>query len=169
LEWPEFIGRYAAEIDEVVQAHEQSRLRVGYRTIRDLHYLDWRYGSHPDVRYGVHALAGDSGRLDGFLVARSARGARGLTALVLTEVFVREPSTRSLRRLLRSAMRASGGDYWMAHARKGTLEHAALRRSGFVHAPGRGYTWTALPLRDDIPDPTRPDAWDLTLGEMEIF
>jgi GNAT superfamily N-acetyltransferase len=168
-EWARFREDRAGEIEEVVRLHERDRARVGYRTDRSLRYLDWRYGSHPDARYGVHSLVGSDGRLEAFLVARPTRGVRGLRALVLTELFARDAAPATIRRLLRTALRQVGGDYWLAHSAGGTLERRALARSGFFPAPGRGYTWTAFPLNPSRPDPTLAGSWDLTLGELEIF
>jgi GNAT superfamily N-acetyltransferase len=167
--WLEFRGRYAVQAGELIERFESARIQPGYRTRRDLAYFDWRYGAHPDVRYGVHPLSGPSGRLDGFVVARPAQGLCGLSAMVLTEIVAADAVPGSLRRLLRSALRHVRCDYWLAHSASGTLEHRALRGLAFIRAPGRGYTWTALPLNPTVQDPTKPASWDLTLGELEIF
>jgi GNAT superfamily N-acetyltransferase len=169
VEWMHFRGRYGDQVDGVVAAHERQRERVGYRTLRSPDYLDWRFGSHPDVRYGVHAVADSHGSLEGFLIARPALGMRGLTAMTITEVFVRDASTAALIRLFRSAFRCVDCDYWSAHFAIGTHERRALARVGFVQAPARGYTWTTLPLNPTADDPASASAWDLTLSEMEIF
>lgn len=168
-EWRRFSREHRSVIEALVAGHEQRRLRTGYRTCRDLAYLDWRYGAHPDIRYGVHATTDANGAIDGFLIARPASGVRGLGAMVLTEAFVREPSVGALRRLIRSAIRSVPCDYWVTHFPLGTLERDALRRLGFFKAGRRGFTLTALPLRRDIADPVESGNWDLTLGELEIF
>jgi GNAT superfamily N-acetyltransferase len=168
-EWGRFRGEHSAALEDLVGANERKRIRTGYRTRRDLAYLDWRYGAHPDIRYGVHATFDRSGRLDGVLVVRPTRGARGLAAMVVTELFSTSPAADGYRRLMGSALRRVPCDYWTAHFSEGTEEHRALRRLGFFRAPGRGYTWVALPLNEVRRDPAEPGSWDLTLGELEIF
>lgn len=169
VEWGAFSREQAAQAADVLRGHERGRRRVGYRTERSLAYLDWRYGAHPNVRYGVYPLLDSAGLLEGFLVARPTTGVRGLTAMALTELFAREPSPAAVRRLLRSALRDVRCDYWSAHFARRTVEHQALTSTLFLKAPGRGYTWTALSLNAAGEDPTQPQAWDLTLGDMEIF
>jgi hypothetical protein len=169
LEWKEFRALFGDEVGRLVSSFEEQRKRVGYRTRRDLAYLDWRYGSHPNVRYGVYYSSPAAGTVDAFVIARPARGIRGLTTVAVTEMFVRDPSPASIRQFLRSFIRSVDCDYLTAYFAEGTNERIAVARLGFVAAPGRGYTWTTLPLNPVEDDPTAADQWDLTLGELEIF
>lgn len=166
--WSDFRHAGADEIAAVVTAHEARRVQVGLRTCRNLPYLDWRYGAQPHAEYGVHALRSREG-LGGFVIARLAVGAFGLRVLVVTEMFLRDPSLRSARALLRSVLKGVRCHYLLAFFSPGTIEHQALRRRGFVAARGRSFTWAVRPLHECQMDPTLPASWDLTLGEMEVF
>jgi GNAT superfamily N-acetyltransferase len=166
--WARFRGQHDADLARLVFSNEILRRCVGYRTERTLAYLDWRYGGHPDIEYGVHVVTDDRG-LAGVLIGRPVRGIAGLKALAITEMLMRTPSRRAGAKLLRSVARATDCDYLMAHFAPGTLEHDALSVAGFVRAIGRGYTFVACPLNTTPDDPTQPGSWDLTLGELEIF
>jgi GNAT superfamily N-acetyltransferase len=168
VSWNRFRERHEADLSTLVADNEASRRQVGYRTARDLAYLDWRYGQHPDIEYSVYPSYERNG-LAGIVIGRIVPGARGMPAFVITEMLLRTPGRRASVRLLRSLTRAEPGAYLMAHFARGTWERQALMLWGFVRAPGRGYTVAARPLNPALEDPTRPRAWDLTLGELEIF
>ena len=168
MSWQQFRSQHDADLALLLSAHETLRRQVGYRTERSLAYLDWRYGAHPEIEYGVHTLHDGAG-LAGVVVARPVRGIAGLQALVITEMLLRTPTRRAGVRLLRSLLRASGSDYVVAHFAPGTIERQALVLAGFVRAPRRGYTFVARSLNPAPADPTLPGSWDLTLGELEIF
>ncbi|CAN5694622.1 hypothetical protein BH23GEM6_BH23GEM6_18090 [soil metagenome] len=169
INWSRFREQHGAALETIVSSHEHGRSHVGLRTRRDLAYLDWRYGSHPDVEYGAYPMVSSSGVLAGFMIARPATGIRRLTSMTVTEVFLQQPSRTSVRRLFHSAFSSVDCDYWSVHFSEGTVELDAVKRMGFFAAPGRGYTWTSLPLNQMDEDPTAASHWDLTLGEMEIF
>jgi hypothetical protein len=141
---------------------------VGYRTERSPAFLGWRYGSHPEIAYGVHP-AFDGARLTGVVVARPVLGVAGLGALLITELFLREPTVAAGAQLLRSLIRSTSSDYLIAHFSSGTIERAALLRTGFIPVPRRGYTFVARLLNETREDPRLSASWDLTLGELEIF
>ena len=61
------------------------------------------------------------------------------------------------------------GDYLVAHCARGTLERTLLRQTGFVKIPGQGITFTIRPLKPLSQQISDPVAWDLTLGDLEIF
>jgi GNAT superfamily N-acetyltransferase len=166
--WSQFREDDPDGVNAVISVHERLRPTVGYRTPRTLSYLDWRFGKHPDITYYVHAIR-EGTELSGFAICRPVPGAKGLRALVITELFVRAPTASACRRLLSSLMRATSCDYVMAHFAPGTVERRALTRCGFVRAPKRGYTFVALPLGNIAFDPRIADSWDLTLSELEIF
>jgi GNAT superfamily N-acetyltransferase len=168
MRWTEFRESAGADLSGLVERNERARRQVGYRTVRDVAYLDWRYGKHPDIEYSVHPSYGTDG-LDGLVIGRHVTGARGMRAFVITEMLLREPSRKTATRVLRSLIRARPSDYMMAHFAHGTFERQALRRTGFLRAPRRGYTVAALPLNTTPMDPTQRGSWDLTLGELEIF
>jgi GNAT superfamily N-acetyltransferase len=168
IPWSEFRAKHGDAFAELVALHEANRTHVGYRTVRDVPYLDWRYGEQPNIGYGVFAVSSDAG-LEGIAIARVAPGIAGLEALVVTEVFLRAPTPAAGARLLRRLARHTTSDYLVAHFSRGTRERRMLVRAGFLPAPGRGYTHAALSLNDVPLDPVRPGSWDLSLGELEIF
>jgi GNAT superfamily N-acetyltransferase len=168
LGWNRFRESHEADLATLVADNEASRQQVGYRTARDLAYLEWRYGQHPDINYSIYPEYGHNG-LAGVIIGRTVPGARGMNAFVITEMLLRTPGRRAGARLLRSLIRAEPGDYLMAHFARGTWERHALMLTGFVRAPGRGYIIAARSLNPAPEDPTRRPSWDLTLGELEIF
>jgi GNAT superfamily N-acetyltransferase len=168
ISWAEFRQNHDADLKTLIERNERTRRHVGYRTVRDLPYLDWRYGEHPDIEYSVHPSNGEEG-LDGLIIGRDVTGARGMRTFVITEMLLRDPGRAAGARLLRGLIRARHHDYLMAHFAEGTVERQALFRAGFVRAPRRGYTVVARALNLAPADPTHAGSWDLTLGELEIF
>ncbi len=169
VSWAELVRRFGADrVAEVVTGHEANRRRVGYRTPRDLAYLEWRYAAAPTARYGVWPMAA-AGELEGFVIARPASGARGLPALVIPEIFVARPEPGRVRSLLRSLLRSLEVGYVLASFASGTVEHRALRATGFVPLPGKRTVLTTLELASVPLDSGSESSWDLTLGELEIF
>lgn len=166
--WRKFLDEHGNDFEELVSRHERLRTHVGYRTERSLAYLNWRYGSHPEVEYGVLPAFDDQG-LWGAVVAREVRGVLGLRALTVTEMFLRMPTAQMGSRIVGTLARATSCDYLAAHFSVGTIERRALFRSGFLPVPGRGYTFAARALNPVPLDPTKPTSWDLSLGELEIF
>ncbi len=170
LPWREFADCYAGELPGLIAGWEQRRRQVGLRTPRTLAYLDWRYGGHPAVDYRVFAWVDElrSKRLGGFAVLRP-NIRYGWQELVLTELLLAEPRVDAGRRLLRQLTGHVRGDYLAAHFTPGTLEHQIMRRSGFVRVPRRGIMYTVRPLQSAANFCVAPDAWDLSLGDLEIF
>lgn len=167
--WSDIAVRDAGELEDLVRENELSRTRVGWRTVRSFEYLGWRYGRIPDVEYQVVSVRTD-GKLSGAVLGRLATGIATLPVFIVTEIFSRAPSTRSYRMLLRRAARCISAAYLVAHFADGTMERKALRGAGFVRIPRRGYVWTARSLDPSVlPDPISSGAWDLTIGELEIF
>ena len=166
--WAEFAQGSQASVMNTVRAHESGRRRVGYRTERSWEWLNWRYGASPAVTYNVYADSSASSA-SGFAVTRPVRGTQGLQAMVLADMFLREPSVSAARRLIRRVMRARHCDYLLAHFADRTLEHRALRQLGFMPSTRRGYTFIVNGLRPGPHDPAQRQSWDLTLGDLEIF
>jgi len=150
-----------ALLDEMAAKADASRLR----TARTLDYLRWRY-SPPDLDY--RAVVVESGaRLTGLGLGRLRR--RGpLAELTLGEVLVRPGDSRTAAKVLRLAAR-SGADHVTAHLSDGSPQIAAGLRSGYLRVPGRGLTLTVNVRRPLLVDPARLSAWDLQLGDLELF
>jgi GNAT superfamily N-acetyltransferase len=166
--WRDLVNGRRAEVAALIAANEAGRARVGYRTARSVEYMDWRYGAHPGIAYGVHEVS-DARGLSGVAVAREVGGMAGLRALLVVELLLREPSPRNAARLVKRLIRTTESDYLVAHFSAGTFERQALLRNGFIPVPGKEYTFVARGLDPVTPDPTRATSWDLTLGELEIF
>lgn len=167
LLWPELLRRHGGEVGEIVAANEALRRRVGLRTARTLELLRWRYGACPTATYRV--VPWESDRLEGFTVLRTAARRSRLPAAVLTEAFVRDPNSSRYAKLLREVVRKVRAGYITAHFAAGTAERAGLLRSGFVPSPKRRVVLTARRLGPGEAHRDAPGAWDLTLGELEVF
>jgi hypothetical protein len=167
LSWERFASQYRSQIAALIAASEEERAIVGYRTPRDLAYLEWRYGRHPSLHYGVYPLV-ESGTLAGFAVVRE-RPRRGWQEAIMADLYVRRASGDLGRRLLTGLCRALKSDYLLAHFQRGTAEHAMLRRVGFFRVPGRGLLMVARPLNPLPHDPLKSANWDLCLGDLEVF
>lgn len=164
--WSEFAGE--GDADAVIDSHERARAASGLRTPRNRAYLDWRYGRHPQADYRVQAIH-ENGRLTAFVVVRPNRRF-GLGELVLVDMWAHDAHRRHLVNCLRALKQACGADYMIAHARPGSVEHAALRSALFLPAPGQGMSLHARAVGPALPAGTeRLDGWDLSLGDLELF
>jgi GNAT superfamily N-acetyltransferase len=130
------------------------------RTERTGEHLRWRYG-FPALHY--RALTGPDGPGQGLVVFRLRRRGAATEAAVC-ELLVPDGRQRAAttRRLLRAVVRASGAD----HA---VLVGRARPGLGLLPVPGQGPTlvWRAVAPGDDAPPHLA--AWDLSLGDVELF
>jgi len=170
LSWPVFVERYGDQIEVLVTAWEARRGQIGLRTPRNLAYLDWRYGQHPHIAYGVYPWTTEEqpSNLAGFGVLRP-NVRYGMRELVLAEMFLDPGMLDKDRQFMKGLLRSLRGDYVVAHMAKGTLEHNQLKRAGFVRVPRRGITFTTRMLQSDVADLSLPAVWDLSLGDLELF
>jgi hypothetical protein len=135
-------------------------------TPRSLVYLRWRYGAAPLLGYRAVTEERDGG-LAGVAIFRVRPRGR-LWEATVAEVLAGGDQAVAAR-LLRRVAHAAEVDHLTFHATPGTPLARAALRSGFVRSPA-GITLVANPLRPDLrPDPTRPDAWALSLGDLEVF
>jgi hypothetical protein len=130
-------------------------------------YLQWRYGQHPHLQYGVYTQE-HAGELSGFAILRP-NVRYGLKEIVLAELFLRSPELREGRQFLKGLGQQLRGDYLVAHFAHNTIEHQLLRRSGFLRLPRRGMIFTVHPLNVPLQAVLQPAAWDLSLGDLELF
>ena len=135
-------------------------------TDRSLDYLRWRYAQAPGLDYRIVAVWSDDG-LEGLAIGRPRR--RGpLAEFVLSEVLIRPGDASTARRLLRAAAR-SGCDHVAVLVRGDrTLQRAGMA-TGYVSVPRVGMTLTCRPLDSVNPGPVRPEFWNLSLGDLEVF
>lgn len=167
MTWQAFVARYKRDIPELVTNWEQQRRQVGLRTIKDFNYLQWRYGQHPHLTYGVYAWE-DAGTLAGFAILRP-NWRYGWQEIVLTEMFLRQPDPKLGKSFLKHLIKELRGDYLVAHFSAPTFEKALLRRAGFLQAPRQGMTFTVNPLSSRSQNALAAVSWDLTLGDLEVF
>ena len=138
----------------------------GLATPRTVEYLRWRYGAAPLL--GYRAVTEErGGELAGLALFR-VRPRGGLWESTVAEVLAAgDPATA--RRLLRRVAGAAPVDHLTLHAPAGSPLARAARRSGYLPSPA-GIRLVANPRTAGIrPDPTRLDAWALSLGDLEVF
>jgi GNAT superfamily N-acetyltransferase len=129
---------------------------TGLRTARTPAFLRWRYAGGP-ITYRV-LLRGASVE-EGIACFRlRARGAAVEATLCDLIVPDDDPSARA--ELLRSVRRAARPDYLIRVQRP-------LAQNGLVRLPGQGPLMTWRALRPSTMPPL--DAWDLRLGDIELF
>lgn len=178
MTWQAFAERYGEDIPKLVSNWEQQRrqacpargsrqARVGLRTLKDFNYLQWRYGQHPHLTYGIYAWE-DAGTLAGFAILRP-NWRYGWQEIVLTEIFLRQPDPKLGKSFLKHLIKELRGDYLVAHFSAPTFEKALLRRAGFLQAPRQGMTFTVNPLSSRSQSALAAVFWDLTLGDLEVF
>jgi GNAT superfamily N-acetyltransferase len=138
----------------------------GLATPRTVEYLRWRYGAAPLLGYRGVAEERD-GELTGLALFR-VRPRGGLWESTVAEVLAGgDPATA--RRLLRQVAAAAPVDHLTLHAPAGSPLARAARRCGYLPSPA-GIRLVVNPRTAGIePDPTRLDAWALSLGDLEVF
>jgi GNAT superfamily N-acetyltransferase len=152
------------------EAVERGRVAAGavprLVTPRSLAYLRWRYGAAPLLGYRAVTEERD-GRLAGMAIFRVRPRGR-LWEATVAEVLAGGDDAVAAR-LLRRVSQVAMVDHLTFHATPGSPLARAALRAGFVRSPA-GITLVANPLRPDLlPDPTRPRAWALSLGDLEVF
>jgi GNAT superfamily N-acetyltransferase len=166
---PPVMAEPAARILErsaaVARLLEREPAASGLATDRNLDYLRWRYGAAPLLDYRAVTDERD-GELVGLAVFR-VRPRGPLWESTVVEVLAGGDGPTG-RRLLRRVARAAPVDHLTFHSTAPTLARAAVA-AGFLPSPA-GVRLVVNPLRDELaPDPTRLDAWSLSLGDIEVF
>jgi GNAT superfamily N-acetyltransferase len=138
----------------------------GLATPRTPEYLRWRYGAAPLL--GYRAVTEErGGQLAGIALFRVRPRGRLWESTVAEVLAGGEEATA--RRLLSRVAAAAPVDHLTLHAPAGTPLHRAARRGGFLPSPA-GILLVANPRTAGLaPDPTRLDAWALSLGDLEVF
>jgi hypothetical protein len=168
LPWHTFMQRYGDQVENLLTTWERARRQVGLRTVRTVDYLNWRYGGHPHIEYGVYPHTDQGYRLQGFAILRP-NGRFGWQETVLTEVCLAQPELSLGVQLMRGLCHNLTSDYLIAHFAEGTLEAELLRRCRFWKVPRQQIIFTVHPLQATTGHITQPNAWDLSLGDLEIF
>lgn len=167
ITWPDFVSHYRSTLPAFVEASEANRKRVGIRSVRDMKYLQWRYGQHPHIDYAVY-YEQDGSELIGFATLRP-NIRYNLREMVLDDIFLREPDLQLGKRLITNLARNLDGDYLVGHYSSGSFEREILKRCGFFRVPRRRIILVARPLKalqHDVLDPTN---WDISFGDLDLF
>jgi hypothetical protein len=129
-------------------------------TLRTRDYLRWRYGRHADYR----AIRVERGGASGVVIFRCRRHG-SLWASHICELLVERDDRAIVRSLLKRVREAAPVDF----IRCSFTSRAEAATHGFLHHP-RGLLLTISPLRRGLaPDPTRPDSWALSIGDLELL
>jgi hypothetical protein len=153
---PVTTGRAAGDaLDEATCAALASQAAAGLVTLRDPAHLRWRYAGLPELGYRVVQLGRDAA--EGVAVVRVRR--RG-TATELTVAELSAPTTMAAVRVVRSALRATRADFALA------LPAAGAGSGGGVPVPSLG---PLLVAREISSQPPAPEAWRLSMGDVELF
>lgn len=167
LTWKSFRKKYGDNISYLIKEWETKRAHIGYRTPRDLEYLEWRYGECPHFNYKIFAL-GNKNELEGFAVLRFVRWRRFKSA-GLTDIFINNTNLQVRMHFLKELMRTIQVDHIVANFAKETLEHEMLIEAGFQLKIDKNKVLTVHQL-DAVPlNPLDLKNWDFTLGDLEVF
>ena len=167
LTWQEFAKKYQTAMSMVVSNSEQQRKHVGLRTPRNLAYLQWRYGEHPHLTYGVYPFKKE-GELVGFAVLRP-NIRYGLREIVLTDLFLDSHMSQLGNPFLKTMRNHLKSDYLIAHFSKGTYEQKILSSMRFLPIPRKPMIFTVNVLNASSHHVLCSENWDITLGDLEIF
>ncbi len=143
-----------------------TRAEPRLHTPLSVEYLRWRYLEAPGLDYRCVPVH-QGGRLTALGFGR-VRSRAGLTELTLGDTLVADGDRAAARRLLRSARR-SGVDHVTVHSPVGTEVNDVLLRSGYPKVPRGGIRLLANPRRNTSAAVLSPEAWRLSLGDLEVF
>ncbi len=167
MAWHAFAARYREDLQKLVSNWERQRSQVGFRTPRDVNYLQWRYGQHPHLAYGFFALVDTEGLAGAAILRPNWR--YGWQEVVLTELFLRQPDLRLGKIFFKKLATQLQADYLIAHFPEPSFEKALLKQAGFYKVPAQGMTFTIHALNSRSQSGVEAKSWDLTLGDLEIF
>ncbi len=129
----------------------------GLATERTVEHLRWRYGFGP-LHYRASTLGADPA--EGVAIWRVRRRGAAQEA-ALCELLVPAASPGARAALQRQVARDAAADYVIR------LGGPAVDRSGFLRLPGQGPVLVRRAVGRD--EGATADAWDLALGDVELF
>jgi hypothetical protein len=137
--------------------------RPGVRTRRTGAFLAWRYGF---TALAYRAAVVNDSIDDGVVVFRTRRRGRALE-LAITDVLVAPGLEREVKRVVRTALQASGADYAIRIG--GPAAVASGPAAGFVTLPQQGPVFTWRHVNEPASAMPPLDSWALSLGDVELF
>ncbi len=157
--WPQSpAGDVASLIEQGRLDSDPDHRWQGVRTVRSREYLRWRFTSHPTARYAATANEG------GAAVVRLTRR-HDRNELVVSEMI--GPSSPAA---VRTSIRTYRPDYTVAWFSAGTPERRWATAAGLIPVPRvTALTQVVRPLADLTVDLSRPEAWHLSLGDLELL
>lgn len=135
------------------------------RTVKDLDYLRWRYGSLSLYR-AIRVQR--AGRLAGMAIFRVRRRGPRLVSTIC-ELLVARGDRRLARQLLRQVVKASPANFLICHFPSRSTQRQVAVQCGFVHLPRGPVPTIRLLSTDMVPDPTRQASWALCLGDLDLL
>jgi predicted N-acetyltransferase YhbS len=129
-------------------------------TAADARFLRWRYGWSETYR----ALTVEQGGRAAMAIFRVQRHGR-ISVAHICELLVERDDRRLTRRLVRAVRQAARTEFLIVALRSDGL----ATRCGLVRSR-HAATIAVNPLRADlVPDPTKPQSWALSLGDLELI
>jgi GNAT superfamily N-acetyltransferase len=144
-----------ADESSLVQLVESLPVPQALRTRLSPEYLRWRYGT-PLLAY--RAIAAPGGVRDGIAFFRIRRRGEAREA-ALSDVIAAGGDAKREAELTRAVTRAADADYVIR------LGGGIVAPGGLVRLPGQGPVLTWRAVKSLVP----PAAWDLSLGDIELF
>ena len=160
LEHREPLDRLLREND----SHYGTRIR----TERSAAFIAWRYASSPELPYRAFW---SGARPEAAAIIYRPNRRRNVREIMVVDVLVGQNGLRAVRDAIRGLVRSVDADYLVASARPGSTHWRALRGAGFLPVPRVGPALTVRPLSPaaEGQSPTQLDAWELSLGDLEVF
>lgn len=151
------------------QIWEQCKSDWMFSTIRDRHWVDWRFLSSPSQHYEVN-LARRAGVAVGYSAHTVVRTEQAMSAQ-LAELFVARADRATHDTLLREligSLVAAGAESLSTLAVPGTRQYRWLRHAGFI--PRHAFSVQLVPLNAQLPHSSMldPNQWNLSGADFDV-
>jgi hypothetical protein len=156
--------------DAFDQIWERCKSDWMFSTIRDRHWVDWRFLSSPSQRYELN-LARRAGVAVGYSAHSLVESQQAKTAH-LAELFVARADGAAHDTLLSELIEtlvAAGAESLSTLAVPGTLQYRWLRRAGFI--PRDAFSVQLVPLSAQLPHALMldPNQWNLSGADFDVI
>jgi hypothetical protein len=151
------------------QIWERCKCDWMFSTIRDRHWVDWRFLSSPSQHYELN-LARRAGVAVGYSAHTLVRTQQA-TSAQLAELFVARADRAahdSLLHELIEAVLAAGAESLSTLAVPGTRQYRWLRHAGFI--PRHAFSVQLVPLNAQLPGSSMldPNQWNLSGADFDV-